>query len=531
MLLGSATCVLVYLLGRRVFGERAGLLAGLLGGSYVMLIYFDGQLLTNVLENLLYTLALWLVLRAPDERGCARWWLAGAVTGLSALARPTILVIAAGVLAWMKFVLPKERFRRQVTAYAVGVILLVLPATAYNVVAGRDLVLVAWQGGIGFYVGNNSHANGWSAVAPEFPKDWWGGYHRAIEIAEATEGRHLKPSEVSRFWYGQGLTFLRDAPLSFLRLWGRKLLLFWTAHEYGNNHDFYFFRRYASLLRWPLPNFGMIAPLALAGMILLVRGRPAALLALYVLLYMATISAFFVCDKLRLPVVPVLLIFASAFVLWWIERVRRREFCPALAALLLGAALAGPVNLDLTGAPRPSLAPSHFVVAGVHGLKGELDQAEEEYRACLARNPRYPEAHLRLGDILVMNGRPEEALWHYERERANTGESAELRGRLGGISQVSGDYENAVRHYRRGLELDARDLDLRFNLGVCLAHLDSLDEASDVFREIQREDPTFVPVPRRSGMSQINPEHWEKALSVWKDVGSESTAAPLDDGD
>ena len=43
--LGSISCVLLYLITRRLFGERAALLAGAAAGAYGMLIYFDAELL------------------------------------------------------------------------------------------------------------------------------------------------------------------------------------------------------------------------------------------------------------------------------------------------------------------------------------------------------------------------------------------------------------------------------------------------------------------------------------------------------
>jgi tetratricopeptide (TPR) repeat protein len=41
---------------------------------------------------------------------------------------------------------------------------------------------------------------------------------------------------------------------------------------------------------------------------------------------------------------------------------------------------------------------------------GRLDEAAQRYRHLLELNPEYPGAHMRLGQILLLQGRPEEAL-------------------------------------------------------------------------------------------------------------------------
>ncbi len=83
----------------------------------------------------------------------------------------------------------------------------ILPVTLANTLSG-DFVLIASQGGVNFYIGNNPESDALRAVVPGTRTDWWGGYNDAIFMAEEALGRKLKPSEVSRYWYGRGLEFL-----------------------------------------------------------------------------------------------------------------------------------------------------------------------------------------------------------------------------------------------------------------------------------------------------------------------------------
>ena len=57
-----------------------------------------------------------------------------------------------------------------------GVLLVVvLPITIRNCAVGGDAVLIASQGGVNFYIGNNPDSDGRTAIVPGTPGDWWGG--------------------------------------------------------------------------------------------------------------------------------------------------------------------------------------------------------------------------------------------------------------------------------------------------------------------------------------------------------------------
>src|SRR5262249_6766199 len=62
--IGSASCVLLYRLGCRLFGPTVALLAGVTMALYGPLVFFDGELLTPVLEVCLDLCFLLLVLEA-----------------------------------------------------------------------------------------------------------------------------------------------------------------------------------------------------------------------------------------------------------------------------------------------------------------------------------------------------------------------------------------------------------------------------------------------------------------------------------
>jgi len=205
----------------------------------------------------------------------------GFVTGLSAIARPNILLFGLAACFWLLFfdATSRERFRVRWKAGLVRALLFggaclvpILPVTVRNAVEGDDLVLVSSQGGVNFYIGNNAASDGTTAVVPGTRAGWWEGYRDTIAIAEAAEGRSLDPSEVSQHFFGEAFEFIRQKPQEWFDLTCRKAGYFFNRAEFTNNQPIRFFaERFGSIVRLLPIGFGVIAPLSLLGLILCLK--------------------------------------------------------------------------------------------------------------------------------------------------------------------------------------------------------------------------------------------------------------------
>jgi len=467
--LGAATSVLSYRLGRRLFSEWVGRVAGLATALTWTLVYFDGELLITSLVTFLDLLLLDRMVAAADRPSGRRWFLAGAILGLSAIARPTILVFGWLAGIWIVWVLRDTaswpRRLRAVILYLVGSMVLIAPVTVRNVLVGNDFALIASQAGVNFYLGNNPHATGWSATSPEIGRDWWGGFDDAVWIAEEEAGRKLRPSEVSDFWTRRGLEFWGRQPADALRLSVRKLFFFWGARELGNNRDVDFYRRSSWVLRALPFSFGWLAPLALVGMIASARRKTGFLLILFVILYMATVVAFFVCARFRMPVVPALAVFAAAGASWLVGCARRRAvgiWVPTLAAVVLLTVL---LRTDPYGVEDPHHTQSLFNFGLIHTRLGDDAAAERAYLETLARNPGYVDALNNLGGLYSRQGRWAEAQELFERALTVEPENPRAIYNLGAVREHLGERADAEAAYRRTLDLDSHFLPALVALG------------------------------------------------------------------
>jgi 4-amino-4-deoxy-L-arabinose transferase-like glycosyltransferase len=102
--LGTSAVVLIGLLGRRVGGDRVGLIAAALAAVYPALWMLDASLRSESLYLPLVALVLLLAFRVRDWRGAA---LLGVAIGLAALTRSEALLL----VPLMLLILPRPRLR------------------------------------------------------------------------------------------------------------------------------------------------------------------------------------------------------------------------------------------------------------------------------------------------------------------------------------------------------------------------------------------------------------------------------------
>jgi hypothetical protein len=131
--------------------------------------------------------------------------------------------------------------------------------------------------------------------------------------------------------------------MASLKLMAKKGALFFNARELFVRDNFYFAQRYSSLLAAPLPGFGVIGSLGLAGALLGWRRWQSSLYVYSVLLaQVASCVLIFVLARYRLVAVCCLILFASSFSIEAIraqgER-RKRALIVSVAALIGCAAL------------------------------------------------------------------------------------------------------------------------------------------------------------------------------------------------
>ena len=147
-LLGAALCVVVYLLGRRLFGERVGRLAGGVLAVSPALIVDVGQIASENLMLPLFFGGLALYAYALERPTARRMAAVGALLGLATLTRAAVLAFPLLLVAHL-FLQARAHWRRLALALLLSYGALVSTWTVYNVVVW-DRVVVGGEGILAF---------------------------------------------------------------------------------------------------------------------------------------------------------------------------------------------------------------------------------------------------------------------------------------------------------------------------------------------------------------------------------------------
>jgi len=504
---GLANIVLVYLLARRLFNAKTGVLASFLLATYWAAIYFEGELNSPVWEVFLALSTICLLLRWADRGG---WWalcLAGAALGAGALLRPNVLLVGLFVAAWIFYVALKHRSAnsRALAGFALFpavCVLTITPALVRNYVVAGEFVLISYYGGINAYIGNNPDADGVSPTVPDLYEisgvDKWNcfTYPRVVRgMGKKLGAREFGYADASRYFWGRALEFWRDAPAQAVKLTLRKAWFFWGPHEISDSKVIHY-ERAASPLLSRLPGFPLVLAAALVGMILFLLRRnqgantAVALTLVYMAGYFCSIIPFFIAGRYRFPVVPLLLPFSGYGLAQLMDCLRRKKFRAVVTLMAAGVIFHVAVSLPVVPY-TPNLSTWHTHRGIAYAAKGH-SQSVAEFEKAIAADPANDEALLQLGYLLARQGRRDDALFLYRAATEANPRNVYAQNNLGYELFLRGHYDKAEECYRRALARHPEYTLAWNNLGNALLEQGRADEALEAFEnalEINPQDP------------------------------------------
>ena len=510
-LLGALSCVLLARAGAGFVGRGAGLCAGLLLAAYPPAIFADGLVQKSSLDLFLGTSILASCAGFLARR---RWpWLVvlGAAVGALTLNRENAGVLALVIAPWLLLAFPDAAPRRRAAwagAFLAAFLATLAPVAWRNHRVGGELVLTTSQFGANFYIGN--HAGSRGLYDPLVPGRGDARVERAdaTRLAEQATGRTLTPGEVSDHWFRRALGDVRDDPARWARLLAWKLFLAFHAVELVDSESIGAFASEAPLLRVLAAclDFGVLLPLAALG-VWATRREWRRLLVLHGMLAALALSVvlFFVFARYRLPMVPILMLFAGAGLRTAPEQrdARRGEWLRRWApGLLCAAALAVPANWPLPGyrddevtwfnlgvtlldAGRldeavqslgraveiaPSFAAGHYQLGRALRAAQRHPEAASELALAVRHSPDLAEARYLLAvDLVRRSNRLDEGIAHLERVVVERPEFAPARIDLALALMARGDRAAAARASRAALRLAPDSLAVANNLAWILA--------------------------------------------------------------
>lgn len=328
--MGVAIVALVFLLARRLFDERTALLAAALAAVNPFLTFISGYLLT---ENLYTLFLLGALVAAPAPsaavRSTPRLLTGAGLLALAALTRPAALPLALWIGASIALFAP-GRWTVRVRAAALAAVVfvaLIMPWMIRNASTFGGWVGLTTHGGVTFLQGNNPKV----IEVPHYR----GGVAPVAALPGYDEFATMNERDRDRFCYAMGRRFLREEPGAIPKLVWWKFARFWRwrseAGLSGIRSGWWFDKD--TFLGGLAARFDagwvyavVVIPLFVAGLAF-TRVRWRDLLFLYGVVagHTAVALVFFGSLRGRIPVEPVIVVFAAAALLALVDRWRRRR--------------------------------------------------------------------------------------------------------------------------------------------------------------------------------------------------------------
>jgi tetratricopeptide (TPR) repeat protein len=491
-LVGALSCLLVYLIGRRAFNSVIGTMAAVAAALYGPFIYFDARLLPTSLATFLALAGLLLLMRAAERPTKLVFIAAGLLLGIASIAVATVLVLIPLTAAWLcyRFWDQADRGRSWVVSFLFGAALDIAPVTLRNDVVGEDVVLISYNGGVNFYIGNNADYEQTLGIRP--------GWEWEELVALPLKEGITRPSAKSSFFYAQAFEFIRESPLAYIALLGSKTAQYWRGDEIERNQEIYYWRKYSSVLavtlwKWGLAfPFGLVSPLALIGLLVYIRRQGITLPVVFVLGYSFAVIAFFVAARYRLPVVPLLLLFAVYGGQWLYEQGRQKTFRQTVWPTALFGFLLLAANLKLPPMDVRGTAATQNDLGNAYLRRGRHEMALLKYQQAVRLDATYWQAWFNLGSLRAMRGDLRGALPIFQRVLEHHPERADIWSNLAGTYVGLGEYRQAARTLERALLAAPPRPDIYVELLRLYILQRQYDEADALYHRASSEFPDDV---------------------------------------
>lgn len=386
--------------------QSAGLLAAGLWVAYPVTIWFAGDPLDVTVGTFLFLAALERTVSWWRRGGEGRALSAGLFIALAALTRPhfwTVALLLPLVVAGAAWWRAKAHGAREVSnateqpemqTSRVGLQMALAFAAVVLGVAGPALSM----GGINYRLGGEFRVlpsqgsyDLWAANRPGAHGKYFVQQVRIVDLARHENPTRLEAETLYRreagpeapaagqsaHWRGQFLEHASAEPFALLGHFARKFYYLFHQTEQYNNKTFAVHRELSPVLRWNPLGWGLLMILAVGSLILgrADRGVLGGLLLAFAV-FAGGVLLYYVSARFRLPLVPLLAIFAGgwATVSWSAWR-RWRTFLAAGAMLFA----AGCAWSDFHDVNQPPTALQDYLLLGYAALEAANDREAQHW--------------------------------------------------------------------------------------------------------------------------------------------------------
>jgi len=361
--------------------------------------------------------------------------IAGLFMGLSAITRENILIVLPVIVIYLWMWSKKNRWRAPVLFIALTIVPLI-PVTVNNYKKSGALVPVSTQGGMNFYIGNSADSDRLTGLQPGI--EW-----EKMAFSPREElGSDPKPSEFQLWFIKKTLKDIYQSPIGWIGKLLKKLYLVFYGEELTPNSNLDLYRERSFLLRVLISKwgplfipFGLLFPFFVLGIGAKGANRDKWLLIGFIIAYSLSLMLFHVRARYRVPIVPLMIPFTAAGILYLIQQIKIQDVKKVAYCLFILAFFAVLTNAPLVDVSFAKRFPTNYFVGQALYKKGHAKLALEEFEKGLEKDPHFPELRRVYGHTLISLGRLEEGLEQITMARDLAPDYAPIRKDLGKLYQ------------------------------------------------------------------------------------------------
>jgi len=312
---GVLNCLIVYQIGKKVFNQKIGFIAGLIMALYIPYMLLNFQLMRETIFNFLFGLSVLLLLGIGDGPRLKKTVICGIIIGLTSLTRPAGLILVIVSFIWLPFKLKKETSQ----GFKMGIMVALVSLLTISPWLLRNYLIHG-----GFIMASGGYRQFWTGANPKYEGDF---YDRKAWHEILWREPYSSEMERSRRLNKEAWEFIKADPRLYLKYMHKRFDDLWTVKlpKEENKLDFINLALLCSFFIFWLGFLGMVRAVY--------HWKKVSLFILIFIFYSLALSIYGAVVRYRLPLEQFLVVFAGYFIylLGNINRLDWRNFKEVLA--------------------------------------------------------------------------------------------------------------------------------------------------------------------------------------------------------
>ena len=307
--------LLLYKIGKELFGSTAGLVAAGLDALYFYFIYYSATLMTESFFITAILAVLYFAFRLTDQNriytGAGRWSCAlglGVSMGAAVLFRQVFLLFLPFLFLWIVYARRKSDLKKCILQLVVAgslVMAMIVPFTLYNYARFGRFVLLNTNAGYAFFWGNNPiYGTKFEAILTPQTANY-------LELLPI-ELKGLNEAELDTALLQRGFQFVLNAPVRYVLLSISRIPIYFTFWPTADSSLVSNLSRVGSFgISLPFMLYGAALAIFNSGKKRMRLDSPQFLLLLFGIIYSLIHILTWTLVRYRLPIDAVFLLFAG----------------------------------------------------------------------------------------------------------------------------------------------------------------------------------------------------------------------------